>query len=90
MRNFFRITVPQNQEENLDSHESRVIFLVTPVKQESAGQAALRNLSELEETPEAQYYQGVLTYIKNLATYVSDFEATFLVYARGVEASDLV
>ena len=44
----------------------------------------------MEDTPKALDDKGVLTYIKNLATYVSDFVATFLVFARDVEASDLV
>ena len=44
LRTFFQITAPKNQEDNPDPHEANVLFLVTPGKQESAGQAALRNL----------------------------------------------
>ena len=61
-----------------------------PGKQESAGKAALRNLSESEETPEAPDNQGMLNYIKKLATYVSDLTATFLGFTRDGEASALV
>ena len=32
----------------------------------------------------------MLTYIKTLATYISDLEATFFGFARGAEASALV
>ena len=58
--------------------------------QESAGQAALRNLSELEEPLEAPYYQGILTYIKNSATYMSDPAATLLYLGHDTESSTLV
>ena len=44
----------------------------------------------MEDTPKALDDKGVLTYIKNLATYVSDLVATFLGFSRDVEASDLV
>ena len=37
MRTFFQITAPQNQEENFDPHEPKVLFLGTPVKQDSSG-----------------------------------------------------
>ena len=43
-----------------------------------------------EETPEAPDYQGVLTYIKNLADYVSDLVANLLGFVRDAEASALV
>ena len=56
----------------------------------SVRQAALRNLSELEETPEAPENQDILTYIKNLATYVSDLASTFLGFAHDTKASALV
>ena len=52
---------PQNQENNLDPHEPKVLLFGTLRKQESTGQAALRNISELEKTPEAIYDQRVLT-----------------------------
>ena len=48
MRNFFQITTTQNQEEKSDPHEPKALFLGTPAKQDSSGQAAIRNLSELE------------------------------------------
>ena len=90
MRTFFQITAPKNQEEHSDPHEPKILFLGIPGKQESAGQVDLRNLSELEEPPEAPYDQGVLTYIKKLATYVSYLAATFLGFARYAEVSALV
>ena len=90
MRNFNHITSPQNQEEKPDPHEPKVIFLGTPVKQDSSSQSTLRNLWELEESPEAPDNQGVMTYIKKLATYVYDLAATFLGFARDAEASALV
>ena len=90
MRNFFHITATQNQEKNLDPHESKVHFLGKPGKQESAEQAALRNLSELEEPQKAPYDQGVLTYIKKLNTYVLDIADTLLGFACDAEASALV
>ena len=65
MRTFFQITAPQNQEENLGPHKSKVLFLGTTGKQDSAGQAALSNLSDLEEPSEAPDNQEVLTYIKS-------------------------
>ena len=74
----------------MDPHEPKVLLLGTPGKQYSAGQAALRNLSELEEPPVAPDDQGMLTYIKNLATYMSDLAVTFLGFARDAEASALV
>ena len=40
----------------------------------------------MEEPPEAPDNQGMLTYIKNPATYVSDLAATFLSFSRDVEA----
>ena len=74
----------------MDPHKPKVLFLVTPFKQDSVGQAALKNLSELEEPPEAPDDQGVLTYTKKLATYVSDLASIFLGFARDEEALDLV
>ena len=59
----------------------------TPGKQESAGQSMLRNLLELEEPPEAPYDQGLLTYIKKLAAYVSDIAATLLGFVQDAEVS---
>ena len=53
-------------------------------------QVALKNISELEEPPEAPDNQGILTYIKKLATYVSDLAVTFLRFSRDVEFSALV
>ena len=44
MQTFFQITDPPNKEENLDPHEPKVLFFGTPEKQESSGQASLRNL----------------------------------------------
>ena len=44
----------------------------------------------MEDTPKALDDKGVLTYIKNLATYVSDLVATFLGFSRDAEASALV
>ena len=70
MRYFFRIEAPQKQEKNLDPYEPKVLFLGTLVKCESTGHADLRNLSELEETPEAPDEQGLLTYINQVAAYV--------------------
>ena len=67
MRTFFQITSLQNQEENLDPHELKVLFLGTPVKQDSVGQADIRDLSELEEPPESTDNQGVLTYTKKIS-----------------------
>ena len=64
--------------------------MVKPVKQASSGQAPLRNLSELEEPPEAPEDKWVLTYINKLTTYVFDLAATFLGFARDAEASALV
>ena len=90
MRNFFQITAPQYQEENPYPNKPKVLLLGTPGKQESTGKAALRNLSELEENQEAPDNQGMLTYIIKLATYISYLAATFLGFARDVEASDLV
>ena len=86
MRTLLQITDPQNQEENPDPHEPNVLLLGTPGKQESAWQAALRNLSDLEEPPEALDNQGMLTYIKKLATYVSDLASNFLGFVRDAEA----
>ena len=70
MRTIFQITASQNQEDNPDPHEPKVLFLGTPVKKESAGQATISNLSYLEETPESPN------------TYVSDLSATFLGFVR--------
>ena len=70
MRYFFHITALQKQEKNLEPHEPKVLFLGTLVKWESAGHTNLRNLTELEEIPEAPDYQGLLTYINQLAAYV--------------------
>ena len=36
MKTFFQITTPQNQEENPDTHETKVLLLGPPGKQESA------------------------------------------------------
>ena len=44
----------------------------------------------MEEPPEAPYDQGVLNYIKILATYMSYIAATLLGFARVAEASALV
>ena len=52
--------------------------MVKLVKQEYAGQASLRNLSNLEEPLEDPDNQGLLTYIKKLVVYVSDIAATLL------------
>ena len=90
MRNFFQITTPKNQEENPESHETKVLFLGTPGKQESERNATLRNISELEEPPEDPDNQGMMTYIKKLAIYVSDLAASFFGFARYAEASALV
>ena len=73
----------------MTAHETKILFLVTPGKQDSSGQAALRNLSKLEEPPEGPDNQGVLTCIKKLATYMSDLAATFLGFTRDAEASAL-
>ena len=51
MRKTFHVTDPQKQVENSDPHELTVLFLVTLVKKDSSGKAALSNLSELEEPP---------------------------------------
>ena len=51
MQTSFQINDPQNQEKNSDPHEPKAIFLGTPVIQDSEGQAALRNLPDLEEPP---------------------------------------
>ena len=48
------------------------------------------NLSDLEEPSEAPDDQGVLTYIKKLATYVYYFAATLLGFTHDAEASDLI
>ena len=90
MRAFFQITDPQNQEDNFDPHEPQVLFLVTPGKQDYLVQAAPRNLSDLEKPPKSPENEWVLTYIKTLATYMSDRVATSLVFTRGAEASALV
>ena len=74
----------------MDPHEPKVPLLGTPEKQESARQSALRNLLDLEEPSEAPYYQGVLTYTKNLSTYVLDLMGTFLVFAHDAEVPALV
>ena len=44
----------------------------------------------MEEKPEAPHNQGILTYIKKLATYVSDLAATFFGLARDEKAFALV
>ena len=44
----------------------------------------------MEEKPEAPHNQGILTYIKKLATYVSGLAATFLGFAHDAESSALV
>ena len=44
MRTFSQTTSPQNQEENPDPHEPKVLFLGTSGKKESAGQSNIRNL----------------------------------------------
>ena len=90
MRTLFQIIAPQNQEENPDPHEPKVLLLGTSRKQESSGKSDLRNLSDLEEPPEAPNNQGMLTHIKKLATYVSDLAANFLGFACDAEASVLV
>ena len=90
MRTFYYITAPQNQQENSDPHETKVLFLGTTVKQESAGQANIMNQSDLEELPEYPDDQGMLIYIKKLATYVSDLVDTFLGFVRDAEVSALV
>ena len=59
-------------------------------KQELFWEAALRNLSELKESPESPYDQRMLTYIKILATYGLDLAATFLDFACDAEVSSLV
>ena len=51
MRTFLQINSPQNQEENPDPHEPKVLFFCVSGKQESEGQSYLWNLSELEEPP---------------------------------------
>ena len=61
-----------------------------PGKQESTGKVDISNLLELEETSEAPDDQEVLTYIKRLATYVSDLVAAFLGLTCDAEASALV
>ena len=68
----------------------RLFSWVHQKKQDSSGQAALRNLSELEEPLETPNDQGMLTYIKKLATRMSDLVATFLGFAHDAEASALV
>ena len=74
----------------MDPHELKAILLSKPGKQNSTRQSDPRNLSELEEPPEAPGNEGVLTYIKKLATYVSDLAVTLLGFARDAEAPDLV
>ena len=64
MRNFSQITDPRKQKNNSDPNELNVLFLGTPFNQEYAGQATLRNLSELEDPPEYLYDQRELNYIK--------------------------
>ena len=44
MGTVYQTTETKNQEENLDPHESKVLFLGTLVKQDSAGQDAIMNL----------------------------------------------
>ena len=44
----------------------------------------------MEEPPQAPYDQGLLTNIKNLATYVLDPAANFLGFTRDAEVSALV
>ena len=66
MWTFFHITAPQNKEENQYIYETKVRFLGTPGKQESAGKADLRNLSKLEEPLESPNNQGMLNNIKIL------------------------
>ena len=61
-----------NHENNFDPHEPNFILLGALGKKDSTGKSDLRNLSESEEPPEAPDEQGVTTYIKKLATYVSD------------------
>ena len=90
MWKIYQITAPQNQENNLDPHESNVLFLGTHGKQASDGQVDLRNLSELKEPPEDPYDKGILTYINNLTTYVLDLTSNFLGFTRDAEASDPV
>ena len=50
MLNFFQITAPQNQEENLDSNEPKVLLLGTPGKQESDRKAALKKYTIVRGT----------------------------------------
>ena len=90
MRIFFQINDHPKEGKNSDSHGPKVIFLGTSGKQDYERHTALRNLSYLEETPEAPYYQGMLNYIKELATYMSDLAAILLGFASDVEASALV
>ena len=59
IQTFLQITAPQNQEDILDPHELKVLLLGTLGKQDSEGQYNLKNLPELEETPEALDGQGV-------------------------------
>ena len=40
----------------------------------------------MEEPPEAPYNQGVIIYVKKIATYVSDLAANLLGFARDREA----
>ena len=70
--------------------EPKVLFLVTPFKQDSCGQANIRNLSYLEEPLEATDKQLILTYIKTFSTYVSDLAATLLGFAGNAEVSALL
>ena len=71
-------------------HKHKVLFLGTICKQDYSIQASLMNLSDLEEPSEAPDDQGVLTYIKKLATYVYYFAATLLGFTNDAEASDLI
>ena len=86
----FQINAPDNQENNLDADEPKVLFGGTMGKQVSTGQANLRNVSESEEPPEDLDDPGVLTYIKRLTTYLLDLADTLLGFTRDPKASALV
>ena len=77
-----KLNTPKNQVSgDCDYHKKNVLFLNTPVKITPPKDYPLNSLYYLEYPPETSDVEGILDYTKNIASYVSNPESTFLVFS---------
>ena len=75
-----KLNTPQNQGSgNYYYHKTNVLFLNAPVRSTPPEDYPLNSLYYLEYPPETSDVEGILDYTKNIASYVSNPESTFLV-----------